>query len=140
MNKAVPGIFKTGILTPVLKKLKEATKMDNYRGITVTPVFAKLFEYVLLPKLTSYFEQSTLQFGFTKGNSMLLAVLLISESWAESKLQTAKPLFLITVDSQKAFDVFSPIIMLDKLYETGLHPALWTIVKDFYQGLTSKVK
>jgi hypothetical protein len=54
MNKAVPGIFKTGILTPVLKKLKEATKMNNYRGITVTPVFAKLFEYVLLPKLTSY--------------------------------------------------------------------------------------
>ena len=60
MNKAIPEIFKTGILTPVLKKLKDATKMDNYRGITVTPVFAKLFEYVLLPKLYSYFEQSTL--------------------------------------------------------------------------------
>jgi hypothetical protein len=54
MNKAVPGIFKTGILTPVLKKLKEATKMDNYRGITVTPVFAKLFEYVLLPKCNEW--------------------------------------------------------------------------------------
>jgi hypothetical protein len=40
--------------------------MENYRGITVTPVFAKLFEYVLLPKLIFYFEQSTLQFGFTK--------------------------------------------------------------------------
>ena len=67
-------------------------KKDNYRGITVTPVFAKLFEYVLLPKLTSYLEQSTIQFGFTKGNLMLLAALLISESRTESKLQTAKPL------------------------------------------------
>jgi hypothetical protein len=30
--------------------------------------------------------------------------------------------------------------MLDKMYETGVHPTLWTIVKDFYDGLTSKIK
>ncbi len=89
-NKTIPDIFKTGILTPVLKKLKDATQMDNYRGITVTPVITKLFD----------------------------------------------PLFLITVDSQKAFDVINHIIMLDKMYETGVHPTLWTIVKDFYDGLT----
>jgi hypothetical protein len=106
--------------------------MENYRGITVTPVFAKLFKYALLPKLTFYFEQSTLQFGFTKGNPMFLVALHISESRAESKFQTAKPLCIITVDSQKAFDVVSHVIMLDKLYETGLHPALWTVVIDFY--------
>ena len=47
---------------------------------------------------------------------------------------------LITVDSQKAFDVVNHIIMLDKMYETGVHPTLWTIVKDFYDGLTSKIK
>jgi hypothetical protein len=41
--------------------------MDNYRGITVTPVITKLFEYVLLPKLSHNFKQSTLQFGFKKG-------------------------------------------------------------------------
>ena len=93
-NKTIPDIFKTGILTPVLKKLKDATQMDNYRGITVTPVITKLFD----------------------------------------------PLFLITVDSQKAFDVVNHIIMLDKMYETGVHPTLWTIVKDFYDGLTSKIK
>ena len=26
------------------------------------------------------------------------------------------------------------------MYETGVHPTLWTIVKDFYDGLTSKIK
>ena len=93
-NKTISDIFKTGILTPVLKKLKDATQMNNYRGITVTPVITKLFD----------------------------------------------PLFLITVDSQKAFDVVNHIIMLDKMYETGVHPTLWTIVKDFYDGLTSTIK
>ena len=108
----------------MLKKLKDATQMDNYRGITVTPVITKLFEYVLLPKLSHSFKQSTLQFGFTEGCSMLLSALLISESKAECKLLTADPLFLITVDSQKAFDVVNHIIMLDKMYETGVHPTL----------------
>jgi hypothetical protein len=135
-NKTIPDIFKTGILTPVLKKLKDATQMDNYRGITVTPVITKLFEYVLFPKLSHSFKQSTLQFGFTEGGSMLLSALLISESKAECKLLTADLLFLITVDSQKAFDVVNHIIMLDTMYETGVHPTLWTIIKDFYDGLT----
>jgi hypothetical protein len=96
-KKTILDIFKTGILTPVLKKLKDATQMDNYRGITVTPVITKLFEYVLLPKLSHSFKQSTLQFGFTEGCSVLLSALLISESKAECKLLTAGPLFLITV-------------------------------------------
>jgi hypothetical protein len=26
------------------------------------------------------------------------------------------------------------------MYETGVHPTLWTIVKDLYDGLTSKIK
>jgi hypothetical protein len=71
---------------------------------------------------------------------MLLSALPISESKAKCKLLTADPLFLITVDSQKAFDVVIHIIMLDKMYETGVHPILWTIVKDLYDGLTSIIK
>jgi hypothetical protein len=31
-KKTILDIFKTGILTPVLKKLKDATQMDNYQG------------------------------------------------------------------------------------------------------------
>jgi hypothetical protein len=71
---------------------------------------------------------------------MLLSALLISESKAECKLLTADLLFLITDDSQKTFDVVNHIIMLDKMYEIGVHPSLWPIVKDFYDGLTSKIK
>lgn len=44
----VPQLFKTGILTPVLKKSKDSTILDNYRGITVTLCqgnFLKLHSY-----------------------------------------------------------------------------------------------
>ena len=87
--------------------------IDNYRGIAVTPVISKLFEYAILPTLAENFTQSTLQFGFTKGMSMHMAGFLICEARAEAKYLTIEPLFLVTVDSQKAFDVVDHIIMLD---------------------------
>jgi hypothetical protein len=114
--------------------------VESYRGITVTPTFTKLFEYALLPRLTQYFKQADLQFGFTEGLSMLIAAFIISKSRAESKFMTLKPLYFIALYSQTAFDVVSHKILLDKLYESGIHPSLWTIVKDLYTGMSSKIK
>ena len=139
-SKTIPDAIKSGILTPVLNKSKDPTVLDNYRGITGTPIISQLLESVLLPRLSETFEQSPLHFGFSKGLSPVMSALIVSEARAEAKLNTCKPLFLVTLDSQKAFDVVNHTILLDKLYETGIHPTLWTIVKDLYLELTSKVK
>ena len=40
-NKNIPDIFKSGILTPVLKKCKNVVNIDNYRG---TPFVSYFFE------------------------------------------------------------------------------------------------
>ena len=139
-DKQIPDIFKTGIVTPVLKKGKNPMNMDNYRGIAVTPVISKLFEYAILPTLAGNFTQYILQFGFTKGMSMLMAGSLICETRAEAKYVTIEPLYLVTVDSQKAFDVVDHIIMLDAYYENIPNHPLWSVVKKLYTELVSKVK
>lgn len=130
----------SGVLTPVLKKSKNPALLDNYRGITVTPIFTKVFEYVLLPKLDPYFKQSPKQFGFTTGVPILLAALLVSDAKAETQLQSLAPLLMVTIASQKAFDVVSHVILLDKLYETDIHPKLWKVIDNMYTGMSSKVK
>ena len=137
ISKDIPDSFKTGIITPVLKKGKDPKVMGNYRGITVSSTFGKLFEYSILGKLNLY--QSDPQFGFTSGLSPVMAGLLVSEAKAEA-IQNRHPLFLATLDSQKAFDVAHHTILLDKLLETNISRDIWIIIKNLYTGISSKVK
>ncbi len=68
-----------------------------------------------------------------------MAALLMSESITESKREN-KPLYIATLDSQKAFDVVSHEILLNRLYDSGVQPHAWTVIKDMYYGLTSRIK
>ena len=68
-----------------------------------------------------------------------MASLSISEASFDAKSQN-KPLHVATLDSQKAFDVVSYQILLDKLYHTGVNLKVWSLVKGMYKILSSKVK
>ena len=136
----IPEIFKTGYITPVHKKGKNDKLVENYRGITVASIFGKIFEKLLLYRLESMNDkQSELQFGFTKHTSPAMASLLVSEATLEAK-STNSPLFLGTLDSQKAFDVVNHQILLDKLYHQDVNLSVWKLVKGMYEGLTARVK
>ena len=90
----IPKVVKTGILTPIHKKGKDPTLTTNYRGITVTSVLGKKFEYALLekmPKLNN--NQSDLQFGFTRELSPIMAALIVSEVKSTGKTTKIKSLF-----------------------------------------------
>ena len=136
-TKSIPSAFKTGLITPVLKKGKDSKVLENYRGITATAIFGKLFEYSLLAKLE--LSQSDLQFGFTEGLSPTMASLLVSEAKAEPQ-DKGTHLFIATLDSQKAFDVVHHAILLDKLYQKNIQDTSWLVTKDLYQDLSSRVK
>ncbi|MES9879262.1 MAG: reverse transcriptase domain-containing protein [Sedimenticola sp.] len=139
-TKTIPDVFKSGVLTPIHKKGKDARLVDNYRGITVTSVLGKLFEATILHRLKALNDnQSQLQYGFTKGLSPSLAALLLSEAAGESSHE-GDPLYIATLDTQKAFDVVHHQVLMKKLYEQGISSHMWTIIQSMYSGLTAKVK
>ncbi len=50
------------------------------------------------------------------------------------------PLYIATLDTQKAFDVVHHQILMKRLHEQGISSHIWTIISSMYNGLTSKVK
>ncbi|VDI57173.1 Hypothetical predicted protein [Mytilus galloprovincialis] len=137
-EEKVPTSFKSGILTPVLIKDKDSTELGNYRGITVTPVTGKTFEYYFLTKLNLE-SKTDLQFGFTKGLSPIMASLIISEARYEEKKGSEK-FFINILDVKSAFDVVQHYILMDKMIDQDIHPVYWKILTELYNDLTSKVK
>ena len=67
----VPDNFCRGIIIPLLKsKHGDATRIDMYRGITLSPVLSKLFESVLFGLYEEFLGSDNLQFGFKKSSSI----------------------------------------------------------------------
>ena len=84
-------------------------------------------------------DQSDLQLGFTNTLNPTMSSLICSEVINESRKE-GKPLYLVTVDTQKAFDVANHVILKKQLFEEGVPLDLWNIVDKLYSGLSSKVK
>jgi phage terminase large subunit-like protein len=63
----IPKSFTKGIIIPILKGANvDASKMENYRGITLCNVFSKLFESCLMHLYSDFLLSDELQFGFKK--------------------------------------------------------------------------
>ncbi|VDI19758.1 Hypothetical predicted protein [Mytilus galloprovincialis] len=137
----IPLQFLSGIITPVHKKGKDATDFGSYRGITVSYTIGKVFEHVILDRIEDRLplDQSSLQFGFTKHISILLAALLINECIVEAK-EFNLPLFIAFLDSQRAFDVVDHPSLKCKLFLNGICCKIWNVIDTWYTNLTSRVK
>ena len=73
-----PDKSKLGRVTPVHKS-GSTDNMDNYRPITVLPVFSKIFEKLTLARMNSFITRhnifSPCQYGFRTGRSTTHAVI-----------------------------------------------------------------
>ena len=84
-------------------------------------------------------EQSDLQFGFTNDLSPSMSALICSEVINEAKVQ-ARSLYLVTIDTRKAFDVVNHVILKKTLFDEAIAPDLWNVVNDLYSEMSSRIK
>jgi hypothetical protein len=137
----VPLSFKSGLVTPILKKGKTKTNPDNYRRITVTPIASKILEKVVVPAITTPMleMQSKMQRGFSEGSSSSNAALLLTEAIAEAK-DMEKPLYVTMLDASKAFDVVDHDALMQALHLHRVQDENWLLMKDWYTDMHSSIK
>ena len=72
-----PQIFKTGKITPIFKKGNKEL-LENYRPVSVLPIFGKIFEKILYNRLYNFFTKENVlsknQYGFRKRHSTVHAL------------------------------------------------------------------
>ena len=63
----VPHDFLSGVVTPIVKDAEgDVSTSSNYRGITLSVVFASLFEMAILTRIGYLLTTDDLQFGYKK--------------------------------------------------------------------------
>ncbi|GBN47667.1 putative RNA-directed DNA polymerase from transposon BS [Araneus ventricosus] len=106
-NCFLPNCWKTSVVVPIPKPNSDLSLPQNYRPISLLSCLCKVFESVLLRRLSQFLDDNNLiisyQFGFQKQlstNDQLVRVTELIDDGFE-KSETTGALFL---DIAKAFD------------------------------------
>ena len=137
----IPIEMKSGYKLSIPKKGKSTLLCTNHRGITITSIFGKVLEHLILGRTKTKFgdHQSDLQFGFSEGMSPVMASLCLTEAIAEAH-ESRRGLVVACLDAQKAFDVVDHNCLRLKLDSIGIKGKLWLLIDNLHLDINEVVK
>lgn len=137
-----PQSFKTTIITPIYKQ-GDKLSVANYRPISLTTSFAKVYEKILHKRLTSFFNKhdvlSPTQYGFREGRSTSDALLHLTTN-IYKHLDASKPCMAVFVDLAKAFDTVDHAQLLAALESLGIRGVAQRLMCSYLSGRVQLVK
>ena len=140
----IPQCFKDGLIVPVFKgKGKDPLLTKNHRGITLTSVFAKVFEIILSYRITPLLEaagvpQAT-QTAYREGVSCTDSMFASMEALAHFK-SNGDNVYSCFYDLASAFDTVEFCVLLQNLFQAGIRGKCWRLLHDWYSNLSSQVR
>ena len=132
----LPSIWKSALVVPIFKKGKKSDPA-NYRPVSLTSVFCRIFEriihYMICQHLADYNLISRVQHGFISGRSTLTQHFCYFDQL--TKLQSEKSTFnAIYIDFSKAFDKLSHAKLMHVLHHYQLNANVIAWIKEWLSG------
>ena len=128
-----PNLLKIGKISPIYKK-DDSQLFENYRPISVLPIFGKIFEKILYDRLYNFFISKNVihskQFGFRRNHSTGQAV-NFSVNKIINELQKRNHVIGIFIDLSKAFDTIDHNKLLVKLEYYGIRGICHKLIKSY---------
>jgi hypothetical protein len=141
-DNVIPGEWKTAVVTPLFKK-GDINDLNNYRGISVLPQVAKVFERILSAQITIFFNIHQLLFngqhGFRTSHSCETALHELLSDLNEIRKKKVVALLLF-IDFRKAFDLVDSNLLLLKLFKYGFSTNAIYLIANYFQNRSQKVK
>ena len=127
-------------MKPVFKKNERSTK-ENYRPISILPIFFKIFEKILHDQISTYCTNvlSKNQCGFRKGLSSQHCLVAMIEKWKKS-LDSKYSFGALLTDLSKAFDCIPNELMIAKLDAYGFGLKALILVFNYLRNRNQRVK
>ena len=139
-----PSSWKPSTIIPIHKRGKPTSSQSSFRPISLTSCIYKLFELLILSRLTFHLESnhllSTCQAGFCPGRSSLDHILTLYQSIWDG-FQKKKPpnrTILASVDFSKTFHSVWHSALFHKLLSLKLPPCFVLWVRSFLSDHRAK--
>ena len=129
-----PRSWGESIISPIFKK-GDTNDAQNYRGISLINILAKIYSQLLLNRLTKWTSKHEIimdnQYGFQKGKSTTDCVFLL-HSVISKVLNSGEKLYCIFIDYEKCFDKIDRSHLWQKLLAENISSKLVTAIKSMY--------
>ena len=136
----VPHQFRYGTITPIIKdKHGDSSDVNNYRGITISPIASKIFERILKSLFSEFLTSSSYQFGFKSKSSTSHALHCLKET-INYYIDYGSKVFCSFLDASKAFDRLIHAGLFIKLIERNTPKIFLDILIFWYKDLWCRVK
>ena len=134
-HRFVPTSFVIGVTIPLVKdKTGNINDVNNYRGITLSPVISKLFEVVLLSMCNDALKTDSLQFGFKDKVGTVDAIFALT-STIKHFTDRGSSVYLSSMDIRKAFDRVNHYKMYMSLLAAGVPVIIVNVLWNWYSKL-----
>ena len=136
----VPKQFRFGTITPIIKdKHGNQGDVNNYRGITISPIISKIFERILKQLFSDVLGSSSYQFGFKGGQSTSHALFCLNKT-IDYYIDHGSHVYCSFLDASKAFDRLIHSGLFLKLIQRNIPKLFLDILITWYDGLQCRVK
>ena len=142
-SSCYPDIWKKSNIIPAHKK-NDKRLVNNYRPISLLPIFGKLFEKIIFNRIYDFLLKEELlnpnQSGFRPSDSCINQLLAITHEIFEA-FDCNPPLEVRSVflDISKAFDKVWHEGLLYKLKSMGISGELYTLLENYLSGRLQRV-
>ena len=146
MSGEYPESWCKGVIVPIYKNKGNIDSANNYRGITLSNVLAKIFSHILLKRINKWSDEQEKnndnQFGFQKSKSTVDCIFVLSSiiSKVINGSTGNKKLYCAFIDYEKAFDKVDRYLLWYKLMQEDVSPRMLKILKSMYKSVKACIK
>ena len=132
----IPSTWKQSTTIPLPKPGKDPSLGPSYRPVSLISPMVKVMERLLLPTLQETLPLAPHQHGFRSNHSTTTALATLVKDISDG-LNQKKPnnrTVMVAIDLKAAFDTVNHNILITKLENSQLNPAITKWISNYLQG------